>query len=311
MSITIHNLTPHVITVTAGHLAGTYPSEGVARVDRLPLGEVVGLPAPAEGHRYIVSVLVAERELMKVNSRNDLFCPGEQERDSGGRIVGCRSLVHPREASPALHELLLRMVDDRILQQIMETKIAARDGDRQFKRDAAIRASTLLGKIQRYTSSHTACYHGGWSDAMAHATARALNDGREALADILAHSGVDVGCSPPGFCEEATVPAVIGSMPADWIENGCRRTGRLCWGGHRQWLDLNGAALRPLYLTADEAEDIRRSCEAASTATNRADEFALLWDAARRDERLHQRRDALRAKKMAEADRLREAAEKI
>lgn len=301
MSITIHNLTPHSVTVTAGHLAGTYPSEGIARVDRLPLGETVGLPPPEEGHRYIVSVLVAEREMMKVPGRNDLFCPGEQERDDAGRVIGCRSLVHPREASPALHELLLRMEDDRVLPSLIETKYAARDGDCKFKRDAAIRASKMLGKIQRYTAAHTACYHGGWSDAMAHATARALHNGCETLADIFAHSGVDVLCSPPGFCEEVAVPAVIGSVPVDWIEGGCRRTGRLCWGGHRQWLSLNGAERRPLYVTGDEAEDIRRSCEAAAKASSRADEFALLWDEARRDERLAQRRDALRAKKVAEA----------
>lgn len=97
----IKNYTPHPINVTEGPLRGSYPSEGLARVDGLPLGEVVGLPAPVRGVRYVVSILVAER----LPDRDDLLVPGEQVRDAAGRIVGCRSLISPHQSSPALARL--------------------------------------------------------------------------------------------------------------------------------------------------------------------------------------------------------------
>lgn len=56
----IRNYTPHTITL-AGDTRTVLPSEGVARVDGLPLGPVVGLPDPRPGVLYVVSIIVAER----------------------------------------------------------------------------------------------------------------------------------------------------------------------------------------------------------------------------------------------------------
>lgn len=99
----IRNYTPHTITL-AGDTRTVLPSEGIARVDGLPLGPVVGLPNPRPGTLYVVSVIVAER----LPERDDLRVPGEQIRDEQGRIIGCRSLLRPERASPALallHEM--------------------------------------------------------------------------------------------------------------------------------------------------------------------------------------------------------------
>lgn len=95
----IINLTPHPIVIVAGDLAGTYPSQGCARVIGLPDGPVVDLPPERPtGPRYIVSVIVAER----LPDRSDLLVPGMQVRDDEGRIVGAADLVRPQKASPAL-----------------------------------------------------------------------------------------------------------------------------------------------------------------------------------------------------------------
>lgn len=95
----IVNLTPHPVLVTTGQHAGNYPPAGeVARVENLPYGPVRGLPDRQPDTILIVSVLVAEA----LPYRDDLRVPGEQERDASGRIVGCRSLVPPLLASPAL-----------------------------------------------------------------------------------------------------------------------------------------------------------------------------------------------------------------
>lgn len=99
----ILNLTPHVVTITYGRDAGTYPSAGLARLASLPLGDVEGLPPPQAGTRYIVSILVAER----LPARDDLVVPGDQTRDGEGKITGARSLKPAREASPALAMLLM------------------------------------------------------------------------------------------------------------------------------------------------------------------------------------------------------------
>lgn len=96
----IINLTPHTITIIDdnGNVVGSYESAGLARVDSLPLGDVVGLPEPEDGTVYVVSVLVAER----LPHRADLRVPGGQVRDGDGRIIGCRSLAEPSCTSPAL-----------------------------------------------------------------------------------------------------------------------------------------------------------------------------------------------------------------
>lgn len=102
----IVNLTPHTVMVGHGPGAGTWPSFGVARVDPLPLGPVVGLPAPKRGTIYIVSVIVAERLPM----RRDLRVPGDQIRDADGRVIGAGKLARPRDVSPAL-AILLALAD--------------------------------------------------------------------------------------------------------------------------------------------------------------------------------------------------------
>ena len=98
----IVNLTPHAVMVGEGPHAGTWPSSGVARVATLPLGPVVGLPAPKRGTLYIVSLIVAERLPM----RGDLRVPGDQLRDAEGRVIGATRLARPRDVSPALAILL-------------------------------------------------------------------------------------------------------------------------------------------------------------------------------------------------------------
>lgn len=94
----IINLTPHTIIIAEGPDAGSYRSDGVARVETLPLGPVVGLPAPRKGRLYVVSLIVAER----VPMREDLRVPSEQVRDDQGRVVAARGLSLPRDVSPAL-----------------------------------------------------------------------------------------------------------------------------------------------------------------------------------------------------------------
>jgi hypothetical protein len=50
-------------------------------------GNVEGLPSPRDGVIYIVSGMVASAA-----PRDDVFSPGELERDEGGRVVGCLNL---------------------------------------------------------------------------------------------------------------------------------------------------------------------------------------------------------------------------
>lgn len=98
----IINLTPHPLNIVDGEHAGTYPSAGIARVDGLPLGPVVGLPDSAPGTLFVVSVLVAEA----LPDRSDLRVPGRQIRSEDGRVIGCASLDAPVRCSPALARLL-------------------------------------------------------------------------------------------------------------------------------------------------------------------------------------------------------------
>jgi hypothetical protein len=65
----------------------------VGEHDGLPLyqaefGEVEGLPEPAEGVLYVVSMLVRQA----VPERTDVASPGELVRDEQGRVIGCRGL---------------------------------------------------------------------------------------------------------------------------------------------------------------------------------------------------------------------------
>jgi hypothetical protein len=98
----IVNLTPHTVNLDGKE----YPSEGIARVsmetraipvEGLPVpavmqvpGEVIGLPAPAEGVVVIVSAMVANAVM-----RVDVCHPAELIRDDGGRILGAAALSFP------------------------------------------------------------------------------------------------------------------------------------------------------------------------------------------------------------------------
>ena len=104
----IINLTPHSITIGDVTIPGT---KTPARCDtvtepfdlpgcpvpvvRQSFGDVHGLPDPAPGTIYIVSMPVAQAV---GRSRDDVFIPGEQIRDETGRIIGCRSIARLAEA---------------------------------------------------------------------------------------------------------------------------------------------------------------------------------------------------------------------
>jgi len=99
--MSIINLTPHVINVNSLAIS---PSGTVARVTsatkvvgvidgidivETSFGEVQGLPEKVEGTFLLVSALVR----LAVKNRSDLLSPGEQIRDSEGKVVGCKNLT--------------------------------------------------------------------------------------------------------------------------------------------------------------------------------------------------------------------------
>lgn len=104
------NLTPHAVTLVAqdGTPSLVIPASGqIARVScetvvaghievegvSIPIthnvyGEVQNLPPQTPGTIYVVSSLVANC----VPYRADVLIPNESVRDSGGFIIGCKSL---------------------------------------------------------------------------------------------------------------------------------------------------------------------------------------------------------------------------
>ncbi len=101
----IVNLTPHAVTINGLTIQpdGRIPRlrEETREVDQITvdghtlpviettLGELEGLPEPADGVVYVVSRMVAEA----APRRHDLYFPGRLLRDSEGRIVGAESLA--------------------------------------------------------------------------------------------------------------------------------------------------------------------------------------------------------------------------
>lgn len=103
----IVNLTPHTINIINGDQNVAIPPSGaIARVSSsteqvgevevtgmsIPVtvskfGDVVGLPEPTEGTIFVVSGMVAGQV-----SREDVFSPGEQVRNSDGVVIGCKTL---------------------------------------------------------------------------------------------------------------------------------------------------------------------------------------------------------------------------
>lgn len=100
------NLTPHPIHFVndSGEVYLTLPptlpaarcntvTVAFGYFDGVPLtvtkfGSVTGLPEPAPGTLYIVSLVVRQAS----PDREDLASPGQVVRDSQGNIIGCKSL---------------------------------------------------------------------------------------------------------------------------------------------------------------------------------------------------------------------------
>lgn len=101
---TFKNLTPHAIVLNDGR---NFASEGLARVSasftdfdaagvcQQQFGEVEGLPAPADGIKYIVSSIVLSAA--KALGRTDCVAPAtghpQCKRDDAGRIVSVPGFV--------------------------------------------------------------------------------------------------------------------------------------------------------------------------------------------------------------------------
>lgn len=101
----IVNATPHAVNLVDddGNVLRTFlpkisvrvasRCEVVGTIDGIPIdsttfGEVEGLPEYQDDVYYIVSRLVKQA----LPDRVDLLCPGQQQRDSAGRVIGCKSL---------------------------------------------------------------------------------------------------------------------------------------------------------------------------------------------------------------------------
>lgn len=113
---TIFNLTPHAVTLGDVTLP---PSGQIARVGEVadaadPIAydggtirtswvtytRIEELPDPSPDIYYIVSLVVAQAAAACHRSTADLLTPGEQVRDSQGRIVGCKSLARVGRGIP-------------------------------------------------------------------------------------------------------------------------------------------------------------------------------------------------------------------
>lgn len=123
--MSIINLTPHMISVTNGtekwdilpsgniarateHPVPTDPIDGIPTT-RVSFGTVEDLPTPSPAHidlatgdfvvvdtYYVVSALAAASAHRSGRTYVDLLVPGQQIRDSNGRIIGCASLCRWR-----------------------------------------------------------------------------------------------------------------------------------------------------------------------------------------------------------------------
>lgn len=97
------NLTPHEVVLLRGkRVLKKFSSEGVARciLNQTPVGKtagvtvyyisygnVISLPDPQKGVKYIVSTMVAHA----ASDRRDLLTPNEIVRNEHGVIIGCKS----------------------------------------------------------------------------------------------------------------------------------------------------------------------------------------------------------------------------
>lgn len=115
---TIINLTPHPITIGSLTLPPAGPparaGEWIEAADPITAddGTVLStswvtytrledLPDPAPDVYYVVSLVVAQAAAACHRSTADLLTPGEQVRDSSGRIIGCKSLARVGRGIPS------------------------------------------------------------------------------------------------------------------------------------------------------------------------------------------------------------------
>lgn len=85
-------------TLPPARVSCTWESAG--EVAGVPLytptyGQVRGLPDPAPGVSYIVSLLTAQAAAASGRTTSDLYAVAQTVRDTGGRIVGCLGLSQP------------------------------------------------------------------------------------------------------------------------------------------------------------------------------------------------------------------------
>lgn len=116
LNLTPHPVTVHEVTFTPSGTVGrateestpaapislSIPDPAGAPTDRIEFAVptsttrytgLVDLPAPEPGVYLIVSMVAAQVAAERGRWTGDLLVPGEQVRDSAGRIVGCRSLA--------------------------------------------------------------------------------------------------------------------------------------------------------------------------------------------------------------------------
>lgn len=103
----IVNLTPHCVNIVAedGTISAAFPSEGIARATQvaeyagelngielvsMKFGATEGLPAPADGTYYVVSVITANAAKAEGRPTDDLVITADPVRDADGRILGCK-----------------------------------------------------------------------------------------------------------------------------------------------------------------------------------------------------------------------------
>lgn len=104
------NLTPHEVKVYGDDdvVIASFPSRGQARarqhdvpvgeIKSIPVvetgfGEVTGLPEPAEGTVFIVSVITVNAARAQGRTTDDLLITSNAVRDGQGRIIGCRAFA--------------------------------------------------------------------------------------------------------------------------------------------------------------------------------------------------------------------------
>lgn len=99
------NLTPHEVNLNDGR---SFPSEGSVRIEqkhsefvgdicKAPLGDLIGLPEPEEGVKYIVSMPVLMAAAAKGMDRDDLVAPAtnhpECKRNEKGWILSVPGFI--------------------------------------------------------------------------------------------------------------------------------------------------------------------------------------------------------------------------